>query len=399
MSSVEGVFSYRAATPHGRVERGTIRADSADAARALLSSRGLFPLELHREQAHDRGATRMRADDLALGLRVLATLLESDLPLTKAMGAMDALVPPAWRSALPAIRDSVRQGSSLAAALAAAPIGIPPVVIGLVQAGEAGGSVAAAVARAAELTERSAASRSAIRAALTYPIILAVAGAGSLALLVGLVLPRFATILSDLGQGLPPAAALVLNVTDAVRTGFLPAGIISAVLFAAWRAWAGTEAGRVHSDAFLLSVPLVGTIRRSAAVGRFAAALSALLESGVPIAPALTHASRAAGDAALAQRILRARVMVVGGARMGASLDEADAATPTAVRLIRAGEETGRLAALLGHAGRLESERAERMVRSLVRVIEPAMILVFGGVVALVAAALLQAVYSMRPTP
>jgi type II secretory pathway component PulF len=119
----------------------------------------------------------------------------------------------------------------------------------------------------------------------------------------------------------------------------------------------------------------------------------------VPIAPALAHAVRAVGDTELAARILEAREAVLGGQGLAASLERADAATPTTVRLVRAGEETGRLARMLDQAARLEAARAEAAVRGAVKGIEPVMILAFGGIVALVAAALLQSVYSVRPVP
>lgn len=390
-------FAYRAAHRTGLLESGTVRAESADAARELLFARGLFPLEVRLERGRDAGRPRIPAADLALGLRVLATLLESGLPVARALAAMDELVPAAWKPALPALRESVRQGNSLGAALAAAPVGFPPLVVGLVQAGEAGSGLAAAVARAAELMESAAETRRAVRAALAYPMVLAAAGLGSLVLLVGFVLPRFAAVLAELGQALPPTARTVLGAAELARAGALPALLTAAAALALWKAWTATEEGRARWDAFLLGVPLVGGIRRAGAVGRFCAALGALLESGVPIAPALAHATRATGDAALTGRILAAREQVVAGRGIAASLEEKDAATPTSVRLIRAGEETGRLAPMLAHAARIESARAEQMVKSLVRVLEPGMIIAFGGLVALVAAALLQAVYSVRP--
>ena len=168
-----------------------------------------------------------------------------------------------------------------------------------------------------------------------------------------------------------------------------------------WRSYgiagAATPTGRVGWHGWLLSLPLVGPIRQSAAAGRYARALGALLESGVPIAIALRSAADATGDAAISVRVLRARERVIRGERLSAALGAEHASTATAIQLVRAGEESGRLAEMLTYSAGLEQERAERAVKSAVRLLEPAMILVFGGLVALVAAALLQAVYSVRP--
>ena len=106
-----------------------------------------------------------------------------------------------------------------------------------------------------------------------------------------------------------------------------------------------------------------------------------------------------AGDAALAGRILAAREAVVGGQGVARALEAEQAATPTALKLMRAGEETGRLARMLDHASRIEADRADQLIRAVVRMLEPTLIIVFGGIVALVAGALLQAVYSVRPVP
>ena len=390
-------WQYRAAHASGLLERGTVRAETPEAAREQLFARGLFPLELRADRGAPVHRPGLSPGDLAVGLRVLATLLESGLPLARALAALDDLVPASWRPALPELRAAVREGKSLAAALAAAPVAFPPLVVGLVQAGEGGSGLSAAVTRAAELTEAAAETRRAVRAALAYPLILAAAGTASVILLVGFVLPRFATILAELGQRLPPTARLVLGAANAVRAGWLPALVVLIAAFVLGHAWTSTEAGRERWHAFLLALPAVGPARRAGAVGRFAAALGALLESGVPIAPALASAVRATGDAAIARRVGDAREAVLGGAGLAVSLESAGAATPTAVRLIRAGEESGRLVPMLAQVARIESARAEAHVRAAVRVLEPSLIEVFGGMVALVAAALLQAVYSVRP--
>ncbi len=391
-------YAYRAARADGAFEHGVLAAESRDAAVKALAAQGLWAVDLNAARSDRELRTRLSVADLALGLRVLATLLESGLPVSKALAAMPELAPDAWTPALPGLARVVREGASLGAALERSGLAIPAVVLGIVRAGEAGSGLARAVRRAADLMEETAATRSAIRAALVYPCILAVAGTISVGILVGVVLPRFAAILSDLGQTLPPTTRFVLQASVLARVAAIPAGVATLIVLVTWRAWTSTEGGAVRWHSMLLSVPLLGTIRRSAATARVCAALSALLESGVPLANALTHAARAAGDAAMHERVLAARISVVAGARPSAAFLTEDALTSVASRLVRAGEETGALAAMLAHAARLETERATQRVRAAVRLLEPALILAFGGLVALVAAALLQAIYSVRPT-
>jgi type II secretory pathway component PulF len=390
-------YEYRAARSDGTVELGTVDAPTRDAASSVLAGRGLWVLDV-RPAASTLTRRRLNSAELALGLRLLGSLLEAGLPVARALAAFGDVAPDGWRPALAGLTAGVREGQSLGAALAAAPIEMPPVVIGMVQAGEAGSGLASAVIRAADLMESSAATRAAIRAALAYPIILTVAGSASLTLLVGVVLPRFARVLADLGAALPASTQAVLDLADLARAGALPAAVAFALGLAGWRAWVGTASGRARWDAWLLTLPVIGTIRRAAGTARVGAALASLLESGVPIAPALLAGARAAGDAALEARLMEARGVVIAGTPLSRALTATHAATPTVVRLVRAGEESGRLAEMLSRAAVLEAERARRLVTGAVRLLEPALILVFGGIVAFVAAALLQAVYSVRPT-
>jgi type II secretory pathway component PulF len=379
------------------MELGTIDAPNRDAASTVLSGRGLWVLEV-RPTATALGRQRLSSGELALGLRLLGSLLEAGLPVSRALAAFTDVAPDGWRPSLGGLTASVREGQSLGTALATSAIDIPPVVIGMVLAGEAGSGLASAVIRAADLMESTAATRAAIRGALVYPLVLTVAGTASLSILVGVVLPRFAKVLADLGAALPPTTRIVLDLADFVRAGAVPGAIAIVLGLAGWRAWVGTANGRAQWDAWLLTLPLLGTIRRAAGTARVAAAAASLLDSGVPIAPALLASAHAAGDAAIEARLLDARTSVIAGASLSHALATTESATPTVVRLVRAGEESGRLAEMLQRAAVLETDRARRLVTGAVRLLEPALILVFGGIVAFVAAALLQAVYSVRPT-
>ncbi|HTE45992.1 MAG TPA: type II secretion system F family protein [Gemmatimonadaceae bacterium] len=395
---MEQVYAFHAVTPDGAFTRGTVDAECVSDARDIVVGRGMFVLAIEAKGARRERREPLSAADLALGLRILADLLESGLPVTRALHTFQDLAPRGWRNALPHIRQSVREGKSLAAALSAAPLEIPALVIGIAQAGEAGTGIGPAVRRAADLTEATADMQSALRSALAYPAVVALAGVLAITVLITVVLPRFAKILADLGQKLPASTQFVLHIADLAHTAFLPSLIAGGILFAAWRSWSQTESGRVQWHRTLLGVPVVGSVRQGAATARMAHSLSALLESGVPIATAIMFAARAAGDSELQRRLSNARTNIVAGQTLSQALDANAAASQTTIKLIRAGEESGRLAGMLSHAAKIEQKRVDQIVKTLVRMLEPGLLLTFASVVALVAAALLQAIYSVRPT-
>lgn len=390
-------FRYSAVLPDGSRTSGSVFAETRDQALVSLQDRGWYPIDVRAAARLAHGKRAIPLADLALGLRVLATLFDAGLSPKKTLAAFADLAPESWAPGLGPMRDAVRDGKTLADAFAASPLDVPPVVIGILRAGEAGSGIGPAVARAAEIVERSAATRAAVRAALAYPALLAIAGSLSMALLVGVVLPRFTAILTGLNQTLPRSTRIVLGSAAIARTAALPSLICASALFVAWLAWTKTEPGRAKWHALLFALPFVGRLRRSAATSRAAAALASLLESGVPLASALTYAARASGDAAEEAMLSAARELIVHGERPSVAFKRTDSLTPTTVRLVHAGEESGSLARMLDHAALLEASRAEQSIRGMVRLLEPALILAFGGAVALVAAALLQAIYSVRP--
>ena len=391
-------WAFKAVRRNGKLETGVVQAPSRDAAVALVGGRGAFVIDV---SAQPQSALRHRqvgADDLALGLGALATLLNAGIPVARALGVLDDLVPPSWLAALPELRHRIEQGERFAEALEASPLPFPSHVIGIIQAGEAGSGLAAAVESAAQLLETRAANRAALRNALAYPAILAVAGSASVALLVGVVLPRFATLLADAGQTLPLSTRLVLALGAIAHAAWIP-GLVSIVgAFALWRTWLTRPDARTRWHELLLSAPLVGDIRRSAAAANACSTLAALLDAGVPLAAALPHAARATGDGAVEARLLSARKRIGRGERISSALEAEGALTPTVVRLVRIGEETGRLPSVLGRAAQVESNHAFQRLQRLIRIVEPALILLFGGLVMLVAAALMQAIYGLRPS-
>jgi type II secretory pathway component PulF len=161
--------------------------------------------------------------------------------------------------------------------------------------------------------------------------------------------------------------------------------------------WIRRPAGRKQIEEALLKVPLVGQVRHSLATARVMRALGGMLRSGMPLLAALDAAREAAGDLAIAERLARSRERVVQGAALAGALEREGALTPSALQLMMVGESSGRVAEMALGAGNLAAQEAERGLRSLVAALEPALIVMFGALVAFTAAALLQAVYSLRP--
>jgi len=391
-------FRYEAARADGRLVRGRIDAASREAAAATLSARGLYPVAV--QPTHTiRGGPDWRRPSVratATVLRSLATLVEAGVPVEPALRATERVATVRLRPALARVATQVREGATLSAALAAQGRLFSGVTVGLVRAGERGVGIGPGLAEAADQVEREAETVARVRAALAYPLLLVAVGSCSVALIVLYVIPRFAAMLGDLGQALPPATRILIGTSSLVRHDgvlLLAAGIASGTI--------AVNVIRQHRCAWhehLLRVPVLGPLRHAYASTRVARTLGALLATGTPALAAVAIARDAAGDAAVAERLDRVRERVAEGQGLAAALGATRAVTETTIQLAAIGEGSGRLPALLRQAAALEETQAATRLRSLVGLLEPALIIAFAAFVAFIAAALLQAIYSVRPS-
>jgi type II secretory pathway component PulF len=390
-------YRFRAARADGAMVDGVVEASSAGQASALVSGRGLFPVTV---AAADDAETRRPAAsrrDLAIAFRGIAALVAAGVPLDRAVLASEPLVRGGLRRTLNAARDQLQQGRSFAQALAAGQGTVPGVVLGMIRAGERGSQLAPTLEQVATHLEQEAELVARVQQALAYPVLLAVAGTASVLVIGTVVVPRFAELLGDLGEALPLATRLLLAGSALLSRFWLPLFVLMVGTIWAVAAWVRQPGGRRRVHEVLLGLPVVGRVRQALATARVARALGGMLRSGMPIFAALDAAREAAGDLATAARLTRARERVAQGAPLAASLEREAALSPSALQLFAVGESSGRLADMALRAGDLAALEAERGLKTLVTVLEPALIVAFGGLVAFVAAALLQAVYSLRP--
>lgn len=390
-------FSFRAVAESGAVATGELWATSEAFARDQLAQRRLLPIDL---RTHDDEVRRRPSDlELAVGLRVIGSLLDARLPLARVLAAFAAVAPGGWtREAIATLDGEVREGRSLSAALGATFPTAPQHLVSMIAAGEAAGSAAESCRVAATELEVVANGAKAVRAALAYPLILALTGAVAITVLVGVVLPRFAILLEDVGQTLPWSTRAVLAAGTVLKGALLPIFALTlcvAVLLTWWRR--SDDRATRSFDGGLLRIPIAGPLFIAASGARVAGTLGSLLHAGVALPAALPQAAAASGNTEISARLLDATARVEAGERLSRAFELTRALPLSLTQLVRAGEEAGDLPMMLAFGARLERERLQDRVTALVRLLEPAMILGFGGAVALVAAALLQAIYAVRP--
>lgn len=393
-------FAFTTIDPAGIERRGSRGAPTSGALTAELEAEGLFVLEIveggSSPSAPAFGAAwRYRADVLEI-TRTLAALLPAGLPLARALETAARLRPGITADALSDVRARIERGDALAESLALYPALFPPHYTGLVRAGERSGDLGQSFARLTTQLERDAQLRSRLTSAALYPILLALAGGGAILVLLLVVLPNFAELLQRSGARLPASTAFVLGASHIVRRFWYVIPLViggSLLVFANLRR---TPRGRLMIAEFLDGLPLIRTLRRESGAARFARLTGTLLEGGAPLLAALHDATVSLDDALARAAAERVSIAV----RDGASLSSAIAAEPVMpavlAQLVAVGEESGQLGNFLLKAAQLFEDRTERSLQRLVALAEPAMIVLFGLIVGVIALSLLQAIYGVN---
>lgn len=393
-SSPPRTYRFRAARKDGSIVRGQIREAGREHASSALRDRGLHPLSVRPARAP---SLRLRPSrrQLAVAFRALADLVAGGVPLEKALQAAADLTRGRLCEALLAARAEIHEGVTLADALTQEPGLFLPSVVGIVRAGERGSRMSEALASAADQLDQEADLRSQLLGALAYPALILVVGVVSVVVLGLVVVPRFAELIESMGAQLPASTQAIVAASDlALSWGWL------ALPVAAGGWWAWLAAGRRRRTALhrvLLRIPFFGRIRLALASARACQSLGATLQGGMPLIEAVAVVEQSSSDTVLRDRFRRVGARLRRGEDFGTALEQENALDRRALQLLRLGEASGRLGEMARRASEILLTETRRAIGTAVSFVEPILILVLGSGVAFMSAALLRAVYSIRP--
>jgi general secretion pathway protein F len=400
-------FTYKSVTPAGEVEKGEIDAPSRDAVIEQLRRQGHLPIRAEEESGGTTRSTGIRdrrsrttGKDILLLTRELATLLSAGLPLDRALATLAGL---GGTGALGSMADQVlgrvRSGASLADALEATGSAFPGYYVGMVRAGEAGGTLDQVLFRLADAMELAQATRETVRSALAYPILVLIMAGLSITVLMTAVIPEFRPLFDDAGATLPLSTRIVIGASDAVRDhGWI---MVSAVVLAgvAFRRYIGRPAGRLSWDGALLRTPLVGDLVRKMEAARFCRTLGTLLANGVTLLNALSMVQETVTNRAIAAAVGTIRTHLRRGDGLGGPLRESAVFPQLAAQLIQVGEESGQLDTMLLRVADIYDEETRRTIQRMLALIVPAVTIVLGVVVAFIIGSMLSAILSAYELP
>jgi len=371
-----------------------VQADTARQARTQLRAQGLLPStvdQVHaRERARQAWARGLSSAELSLVTRQMATLLESGLTMEQSLNALiEEAAEPATREVLTGVKTEVTGGSSLAGALGAYGNSFPEFYCALVHGGEESGALPTVLQHLADYLDARQAMRQKTTLALLYPVLVTGVAIMIVTGLLVYVVPQVVQVFQQSRQGLPLLTRALIGLSDFLRAAWpyillLFFGMAAAAHLALRRA-----APRRRWHALLLRTPWVGALIRGVNTSRFASTLAILVGGGVPLLGALSSGARVMTNMVMTEAVERAIARVREGSSLARALGETRAFPPLLVHRVASGEASGKLEQMLERAARLETQALERRLAVFLTVLEPAMILVMGGVVLLIVLAIL----------
>ena len=390
-------WNYTALERGGRTVSGSMEAPDEATVAQHLRKAGSVPLSISQTRGDlfgRRGGLAPR--DLAQLVRELATMLSAGQDLDRALRFIAQNAAPRVRSEAAVLRDAVRNGSALAAAMQTRPASFPPLIVGLVRAGEAGGNLAATLDRLAELLERQRALAASIQSAMIYPSLLLTAAIGAIILLLTQVLPQFVPMFEQSGAALPASTRFLVNAGEAVERYGAVAAVAGLGLFLLARLALRRAGPRLAFDTMCVRLPLFGGLAREAVAARLCRTLGSLLANGVALIPALEIVRIVVGNAAAVAALDRATEAVRNGGTLSAPLEVGGIFPPRMVHLVRLGEETARLGEVLMRAADIHEAATREASQRMVSLLTPAITVIMGAVIAGIVSSLLLAMLGLN---
>jgi general secretion pathway protein F len=400
-------FRYRAVGGDGHRIDGEM--DATDAASVIVRLRAAGHLPISAEpksqglRFHGFGARvrawrdRVRPSDITAATRELATLLNAGIPLDASLRMLARHAQQrTLKAALANIHDSVQAGRRLSAALAAHEALFDSLYVNLIKSGEASGSLADVLERLANHRERADAFRASVASALTYPIALAAVAVVSLFILVAFVIPRFIPLFEDASAPLPLLTQVVFGTAAFLQSWWWALLAFAALGASAAKRWLARAENRRKLDGWLLNAPIAGELLQGTETVRFARTLETLLRNGLPLLAALKLTEGVQRNSRVTAAIETAMNTVRSGGRLAPALAAEGALPSLAVELMTIGEESGQLESMLGKMAETFEARVEQKLKRLLTLLEPALILGLGAVIALVIVSVLMAMLGLN---
>lgn len=380
-------FDYQARDAAGKIVTGQIDAADQQAAGMTLMERNLMVTSIRLGAARRGGGGKrkqgnVKAQDLVVFTRQLATMMDAGLPLVQSMNTLeDQTESKTFKPILMQVTEKVEQGDAFSAALGQYPKVFNRLYVSMVEAGETGGMLPEILDRVASYLEASARLRKKVKSAMTYPTIVCIIAVVIVLFLIMKIIPIFGDIFKEFGAKLPAPTQMLIRISEIVRGYFVLVVVVVGLLGFALYKLKRTKRGTEVWDRFKLKAPVFGKLAHKIAISRFARTFAALTRSGVPILETLRIVGQSSGNTQVEYAVQATATSIERGDNLAAALGQHPIFPSMLVRMIAAGEQTGKVDVMLEKIADFYDEEIEATLNGLTSLIEPLLIVFLGVVV------------------
>ena len=399
-------FSFTVQTADGKTVTGTQEAENAGVMRQRLAEQGMTVKKVAPAKAakvarptSGPGAAppnfldrlqRVGLADLSIFCRQFSTMIDAGVTLVRSLDVLaEQTQNPKLRRIIGDLRYEVESGNSLSKAMSKYPTVFSNLFVGLIRAGEVGGVLEESLQRLSTFLEKDVELRRKVKAALTYPVLVAVAALGIVMFLTLKIIPEFAKMFKELGlKELPWMTQVLVDFSNFMVTKFYIFAIGTVIFYIAFKMFTRTKFGRRLYDRVKLKVPVFGKLNHKVALARFSRTLSTLLASGVPILSAMETVAGVVSNEIISDAILDARARVREGDVISEPLRKSKMFPPMVVQMIAIGQESGSLDTMLSKIADFYDGEVDAAIASLTAAIEPILIIFLGFTVGFIVIAM-----------
>lgn len=395
------VYGYEVIDKAGKTSKGSIDADSVGAARAELKRQNLTVVNISEQNALTKDINidiggKPTARDLSVFCRQFVSMTRAGVSILEAMKMLcEQTENSRLRKALEQVRVSMEKGEPLAESLAKEPKIFPGIMVNMVAAGEASGSLDTSLDRVATQLERSSKTQALVKKAMVYPIVLMIVAIVVVIVMLVFVIPQYSSMFETLDTELPAITKGVLAASDFIKAKWylLIAGVL-AVVFGI-KTFAGTNTGKHVFGKIAIIVPGVKDLTTKSAASSMARTMSTLMAAGVPMVEAVEIVANTMTNIWFKESLLDAKEQIGLGVPFSRPLEDCGLYPPMVYHMVRIGEESGAIEEMLDKLADYYEEEVEMAVQSLMAMMEPMIIIVLAGIVGVLIASVLAPMMKM----
>lgn len=389
-------FKYKAMKNDGTKTTGEYEANSRDDVMEMITSNGYYPLKVEEviESATININRKIKVKEISIFCRQMYTMLDAGVPLINALNLMSTQVTNKHLvEIVKELEEDVRKGEMLSNSMRKFPEAFPTLLTSMVESGEASGNLDEMFLRMSTHFEKENKINNKVKAAMIYPIILAIVGVVALIVVMTFVMPTFVSLFDSSGAELPAATRFLIGLSSFMSNHFIMViGILIAIVVGII-VYSKTESGIYFFAKLKISFPLIKDLNRKMIVSRFTRTLSTLLASGVSLVESLPIVSAVLNNVIAEDEVLKIRERVVKGEGLSTPIEDCELFPPMLSSMVRIGEESGALDDMLNKTADFYDEEVEQAIQTLTSMLEPIMIIIMGLVIGFMVIALMLPLY------